>query len=405
MKCIIATPIDNYGGYPDRGRDFTLALIEQYPEWDIKILKTQWGDCEDGYFKHHPNNVLEDKIIEQIGDKPDVFIHHTLPTEFNPIGKKLNIGLTAGVETTLCPPKCLEGINRMDYVIVSSNFSKKVINGSVFSYEREGVKHEIKCETPVISLFEGMAIPNTKETKETRIVTDLDKVQEDFLFFNMSTWLKGKEGEDRKNILLSVEAFLNSFMFYTNPPALLLFLKKGRSSTFELEKTILPEIRRKIKKHQGVSPRIYVYYGKMTEQELNTLYSHPKIKCYYTLTKGEGFGRPLLQAGMNNIPIVAPEFSGYLDFLDSKNSPLIPGELTHVHPSASDGEVLIEQAKWISVERDDITNVLFQVYEEYDKFQKLSQELGKKLREEYSYDNMKKDLKTIVNKIIKKESI
>ena len=45
------------------------------------------------------------------------------------------------------------------------------------------------------------------------------------------------------------------------------------------------------------------------------LYAHPKIKAYVSLTHGEGYGLPLFEAAYHGIPIIAPDWSGHLDFL------------------------------------------------------------------------------------------
>ena len=51
--------------------------------------------------------------------------------EFKKLGK-YNIGITAGVETTLAPKDFIDGCNRMDLVLVPSNFTKEVLQKTSF---------------------------------------------------------------------------------------------------------------------------------------------------------------------------------------------------------------------------------------------------------------------------------
>ena len=59
----------------------------------------------------------------------------TIPSEFQPIGK-YNIGVTAGIETTVAPGDWIEGINRMNLTLTSSEHSKKVFLDTVFAKSR-----------------------------------------------------------------------------------------------------------------------------------------------------------------------------------------------------------------------------------------------------------------------------
>ena len=70
--------------------------------------------------------------------KPDIWMQITIPNEFQPQGF-YNIGMTAGIETTMCRPEWIEGCNRMNMVIGSSNHSIDVLKRSTF--EKEIKKH------------------------------------------------------------------------------------------------------------------------------------------------------------------------------------------------------------------------------------------------------------------------
>ena len=63
-------------------------------------------------------------------------------------------------------------------------------------------------------------------------------------------------------------------------------------------------------------PNVYLLHGELTDEEINELYNHPKVKSMVSLTKGEGFGRPLLEFSLTNKPVIASGWSGQMDFLN-----------------------------------------------------------------------------------------
>ena len=77
-----------------------------------------------------PNNVfhkwIEGNIVSKFDGLPDIYIQVTVPNEFKRFGK-FNIGITAGIETTVAPKDWVDGCNKMDLIIVPSEFSKDVL--------------------------------------------------------------------------------------------------------------------------------------------------------------------------------------------------------------------------------------------------------------------------------------
>ena len=122
--CVVSCPLDTFSGYGARSRDLLKSLIElKDSEWDIKILSQRWGDTPFGFYPE--NNPIKNRFIPTINQKPDVWIQITVPNEFQPVGN-YNIGISAGIETTAYPGEFLEGMNRMDLNLVSSEHSKRV---------------------------------------------------------------------------------------------------------------------------------------------------------------------------------------------------------------------------------------------------------------------------------------
>ena len=156
---VISCPIDCYSGYSARSRDFVKSIID-LDKYDVKILSQRWGSTRFGYLKDHNEADLESRIIPNLTQQPDIWCQITVPNEFQKVGK-YNIGVTAGIETTLCDPSWIEGCNKMDLVIVSSQHAKKTFETSKFDIQDDKTKQitgSVELSTKVEVLFEGADI-------------------------------------------------------------------------------------------------------------------------------------------------------------------------------------------------------------------------------------------------------
>ena len=92
----------------------------------------------------------------------------TIPNEFMPQGH-YNIGMTAGIETTLCKPEWIEGCNRMNIVVGSSEHTIQVLKNSKFQQKdqkTQQVLKNIELNTKTEILFEGFNENTYKKTNE-----------------------------------------------------------------------------------------------------------------------------------------------------------------------------------------------------------------------------------------------
>ena len=162
----ISAPVDTYSGYGARSRDFVKSLIESN-KYDVKILSQRWGDTRRGFLSDFPEwEFMEKYIVPQIQSKPDIWCQITVPNEFQPVGE-YNIGLTAGIETTACAPQWIEGCNRMNLILTSSEHSKRVFEITNYEIQNKqtGEKLPLKLTTPVKVLFEGANLDVYKHIK------------------------------------------------------------------------------------------------------------------------------------------------------------------------------------------------------------------------------------------------
>ena len=128
--CVVSCPIDTFSGYGARSRDFVKSLIEaKDKEWDIKIMPQKWGECPWNFLPQ--DDPLRQRFIGGLEQQPAIWIQITVPNEFQKVGQ-FNVGVSAGIETTVYPSDFIEGSNRMDLNLVSSNHSKQVALSTQF---------------------------------------------------------------------------------------------------------------------------------------------------------------------------------------------------------------------------------------------------------------------------------
>ena len=220
---VVQGPVTTRSGYGNHTRDLVTSLIRA-DKYDIQILPQRWGKTAEGFIDNNKEwEFLNDHIIPQLMAKPDYWCQITVPNEFQAIGQ-YNIGLTAGMETTIVDGSWIEGCNRMDLILTSSNHSKKTFQNSQF-YKDGNEENLIKLEKPIEVLFEGLNLDVYKKTKtftNSDLYNEINSIKEDFAYLTVGHWMQGELGEDRKNIGLTIKAFYELFKNRTNTPALIL---------------------------------------------------------------------------------------------------------------------------------------------------------------------------------------
>ena len=393
---IISCPIDTYSGYGARSRDLVKAII-QLDKYDIKILPQRWGNCPWNFIKDHSKEwgFLTPYLLppgNHLPSQPDIWAQVTVPNEFQPVGK-YNIGFTAGIETTLCAPQWIEGLNRMDINFVSSEHAKQTFLNSRFNRQDQqgnpaGV---LELQKPVEVLFEGVDLGQYFPKKST---FDLDLIKEDFAYLFVGHWMQGQIGEDRKNVGAMIQTFFEAFKNKKKAPALILKISGAGSSIMDRE-TMLDRINqvRNLVKDARTLPNVYLLHGELSNDEINELYNHKKVKAMVSLTKGEGFGRPLLEFSLTKKPIITTNWSGHTDFLSSEFTTLIGGKLTKVHPSAVVKDMILPESQWFTADYGEFIAVLRDLFENYKKYKEKAVRQAHKSKTEFNFDQMVEVLK------------
>lgn len=413
LRVIIYGCVDVYGGYPANARDKVKAIIELYKDkWDIKIISCNWGGLAHNFINDNIEEWgwLNEYILpnSQLNYKPDIMVWITIPPEANIVGK-WNCLFTAGIETTQCTPQFLEGVNRMDLTIVPSNHAKKIFVDSKYTKTNKQTNQPegtLELNKPIEVIFEGVNL-NTyfcKNPKEVKSI-NLDEIEEDFAYLYLGHYIDTNGapiGEDRKNVPLLIKCFLETFKNKKNKPALIL-----KTQINSVSYTDRDEIIKRIKQIKNTVnstdlPNIYLLHGDFTDQKINDLYSHSKVKAMISLTKGEGFGRPLLEFSLQRKPIIASGWSGQIDFLNKDFCCLIPGQLTQVHPAAAN-DWIMKEAKWFSPDLGQIGHYLTDVFENYDNYLEGAKRQAHYSKTNFSWEAMKTKIQETFDKYIPKE--
>ena len=406
---VVSCPIDTFSGYGARSRDIVISLIKSN-KYDVKILPQRWGNTPFGFLKadNPDHKLMMDCSLQgnQLPKQPDVWMQITVPNEFQPVGK-YNIGVTAGIETTLCDADWIEGVNRMNLTLVSSEHAKSVFKNSRFekrnsqTQQLEGI---VELKAPVEVLFEGADLNKYKIIdlpSDSQILEVLNEIPESFCYLFVGHWIKGDLGEDRKDVSGLIKTFLETFKGQKTRPALIVKTSSATSSVMDRE-SILDKIRVIEEQVGGVLPSIYLLHGDLLDEEVNELYNHSKVKAFVSFTKGEGFGRPLLEASLTAKPVITSNWSGHLDFLNDDMSVLLQGEVKQIHPSAVVEKMLLAESGWFTVNYKKASGVLVDVYKNYKKYVDGAKRQAYRSRTEFSLDKMAEKLLSIVDSKIPK---
>lgn len=398
---VISCPVDTYSGYGARARDIVKAIINT-GRYDVKILPQRWGDTPGNFLQDNKEwNFLIPYITPQLTAQPDIWMQITIPSEFSPQGK-YNIGCTAGIESTGCDPSWIEGLNRMDMNWVSSNHSKQVFSSITYERRDKNTNQPLgvtKLEKPMEVVFEGVDLNVYKHIPNEDITLNLDAIKESFCYLFVGHWMQGALGHDRKNVGLTIKYFFDAFKNQKTAPALILKASTGRNSYMSRE-AILDRINIiKSTYKNDTLPNVYILNGGLTDEEMNELYNHPKVKAMVSFTKGEGYGRPLAEFGLSKKPIIASGWSGHIDFLSPISTVLLPGHLENVDDSAAN-QWLRKDTQWFQVSEKHAISVYKDVYKNYKKFAEMGKKQGFYVKTNFSYEKMEELVDALLLKSI-----
>jgi hypothetical protein len=395
-------PIFTRSGYGDHCRDLMKSL-RKMDKYDIKIIPLRWGNTPQNQIDGTTEfgRFMLERVITAIEQKPDVFMQVSVANEFEPKGH-YNIGVTAGVETTIAPKDFIDGSNKMDLIIVPSNFTKQNLGGTVYQQKDQAtgqIVGEIKVGKPIEVLLEGV---DTEIFSKGSGKDVLENVKEDFNFLIVGHWLKGSLGQDRKDIGMAIKTFATVFQYLPKEkrPGLIVKTSHAGFSVIDREAT-REKIDSVLKPLGDKCPSVYLIHGDMEETDMANLYHHPKVKAMLSFAKGEGYGRPMAEFTLTGKPIIASGWSGQMDFLPPEHAVLLEGSLTQVDESAAD-QFCMKEAQWFTVNYSNAANKIYDVYSKYNFYLEQSKGLRENTLKNFTLDNMHDKFTQLMDTYVRK---
>jgi glycosyltransferase involved in cell wall biosynthesis len=399
---VFQAPFFTRSGYGDHARDILRSLFE-LDRYDVKIVPMRWGNTPQNQVD--PTTEFGQKmlanVVTQVNKKPDIFMQMSVANEFEAKGT-YNIGITAGVETTIIPKEFIDGANKMDLVLVPSQFTKSLFDKTQYQEQDKQTKQVIrtfKTEKPVEVLFEGVDIERYVNYPKSE-VDILEGIQTDFNFLFVGHWLKGNLGQDRKDVGMVIKTFATVFKYLPKDKRPGLILKTSHAGFSVIDRENIRERIEGVIKDLSDVPPIYLLHGDLDDTEMAQLYNHPKVKAMVSFTKGEGYGRPLAEFATTGKPIMVSGWSGQVDFLPKEHTILLDGQLTDVDNSAAD-KFLLKESKWFTVNYSDAANKMYQLFNEYNSFLKKSEGLKTNIINNFTLGKMTEELGKIMDKYTK----
>ena len=393
MKILVRGPALTRTGYGEHCR-FVLRALRDLENIDLYVLPVGWG-TSNWIWEDDEERVWLDEIIRktayyhQANKNPeyDMSIQVTIPNEWAKMAP-VNIGVTAGIETTKPAPVWLEKCNMMDKVITISDHSKKTLVDAVY----QGIDKQ--TGRPVILAC----------NKDVNIVHYPVKQYEDItLNLNLSTkfnFLAVAQWGPRKNMGATIEWFVEEFI--DNPDVGLVVKTFVRGGSRIDRHHVLKQIKNILKKYDNRKCKVYLLHGDFTDQEMHSLYKHDNINCLVSLTHGEGFGLPLFEAAYSGLPVLATDWSGHRDFLykpvknkKTKKEKLTPFfakvdyDLSKIPKEAVWNGVLQEDSMWANPKPGSYKMKLREVYKQYGRYKSQAKKLQKYILSRFTEENQK----------------
>jgi len=373
-KIIVKGPFRSRSGYGEQARFALRALRSREDIFDIYALDIPWGSTgnvsEDTAEKNWIDFLVQKTINHTQGQGApfDMTLQVTIPGEFEVGGAPYNVGYTAGAETNIVSAQWLQKINQMNRIITTSEHTKKSILNSSYNITdtQTGQDKGLLMAQPHI---EAVNYP-VKKIKPKKVDLEL---KHDFNFLIVAQWCP------RKNLENTISWFVEEFR--DDEVGLVIKTNTAKNSTMDHDFTTR-KLDNLLTSLGERTCSVYLLHGDMTDEELTGLYIHDQIKAMVSLTHGEGFGLPLFEAAYNGLPIIAPGWSGHIDFLSApvkgkviEHYTVVEHEVAPIHPEAVWPGVLEAASQWCYPDKKSYKRGLRDIFKNYKDKIKMSKRL------------------------------
>jgi len=375
-RVLLRSPVLTQSGYGVHARQVAKWLMSRQ-DFDVQVQALPWGDTPWLIDKNSLGGFigqLMEKTVDPSGQRYDASVQLQLPNEWDPKLAKVNIGITAGVETDKCNPDWVAACNSMTMVIVPSRHAEQCFRNT----------GEVRVPIHVVPEAFSEAI-----TKSSVTVVDDVKFSTPFNFLVFGQLTGNNPENDRKNIFYTIKWICETFK---NDEDVGVVVKSNAGRNTKIDKKLMEQTLSGLLKEtrKGQFPRVNLVHGDMSDEEVASLYRHPQIKALVTLTRGEGYGLPILEAAASGLPVVATGWSGHTDFLSRGKYIEIGYKLDTIHSSRVDNKIFMKDSKWAHPLEDDFKRKLTKFRTAPVIPGEWAADLKKKIHDNYSMESVVK---------------
>mgnify|MGYP003114435301 FL=1 len=304
-KLLFKGPVLTRSGYGEQSRFALRALRSRTDLFDIFIQPLTWGNTswvsENDEERQWIDHAIEKTLAYGRTENPtfDVSFQVTIPNEWQLLAP-VNVGFTAGIETTKVAHQWIQKANEMDRIVVVSNHAKNVFQDSKYTAQNQNTGESFKLFTTT-----EIDVVNYPVKSFEHIPIDLE-LKNDINFLCVA------QTSPRKNLPNTVKWFVEEFR--DEEVGLIVKTNIAKNCIMDRKKCF-HTIREQVLSLGEKKCTVYLLHGDFSDAEMHGLYNNPKVSCLLSLTHGEGFGLPIYEAAYSGLPVICPGWSGQNDFL------------------------------------------------------------------------------------------
>lgn len=359
-RVLLRAPVFTQSGYGVHARQIARWLLRR-PDVDLHVQPLPWGTTP--WYLSGPDTMIE-SLHDRVDIRPtgyDVSIQLQLPHEWDPTISSVAIGVTAGVESDRASQAWSAAVSHVAHVIVPSEHARMgLIAGG--------------ADPGSISVVPESFSPTIVGSVATTPV-DFD---ENFGILIVGQLTSQSPEADRKNIFNTIKWTRDAL---GDDPSATIVLKTNAGRNTAIDAAIVRgTFERFVSEHCPRGPKLRILHGNITDAQMGALYGHPRVRCYVSLTRGEGFGLPTLEAAACGLPVIATDWSAHVEYLNAGRWTRVSRTLSPVPKSRIDGSIFVDGARWAEPDADSYKQKLTKMRDSYRVPRDWAADLALKLR-------------------------